>query len=213
MTSSSDQTRATYDRLAPIYDVIAAPFEWPVVRAGLELFAPGRGERVLEVGHGTGRALEVLARAVGDTGRVLGVDLSPRMGEVARRRLAKSGLADKVELRTADATTLSLEPASFDGVFSAFTVETIAEADVPRVLASWREMLRPGGRVVLVTMAPGGGTMASLYAWSHRAFPRLVDCRPLDARALLEAAGFIVERDDRVPLAGLPTALTRALRP
>lgn len=208
----SHDVRATYDALAPIYDVVAAPFEWPVVRAGLELLAAGPGERVLEVGHGTGRALVALARAVGDGGRVLGVDLSPRMGEGARRRLSRAGLGEKVELRTADATALALEPGTFDAVFSAFMVETLPEADVPRVLASWRAALRPGGRLVLVTMAPGGGAMARLYGWSHRAFPQWVDCRPLEARPLVEAAGFVVDRDDRVPLAGIPAAVTRGLR-
>lgn len=210
MTSSAlDTTRATYDALAPVYDVVAAPFEWPVVQRGLTLFAAREGEQVLEIGHGTGRAAEALARAIGPRGHLRAVDLSPRMGEVARRRLERAGLSSVVSLESADATALILAPASLDGIFSAFTVETFPEAALPGLLSSWRAALRPGGRVVLVTMAPGGGAMASLYAWSHRVFPRLVDCRPLDPSPLLTAAGFHVEQQ-RASIAGIPAALTRA---
>lgn len=207
-------TRQNYDRLAPIYDLVAGAFEWPLARRGLEALDLQPGERVLEVGHGTGRALVELARAAGPGGRVLGADLSPRMGEVARRRLHREGLGSRVELLEGDAAALELPEAGLDAVFSAFTLETFPEPAAAQLLAKLRRALRPGGRLVLVSMASGGGgAMSALYAWSHRHFPRLVDCAPIDAAGLLSRAGFGEVRAEARTLAGIAAAVTRARAP
>lgn len=206
--------RANYDRLAPWYDAIAGAFEWPLARLGLAALGARSGERVLEVGFGTGRALAELARAVGADGSVLGVDLSPGMAKVAARRLASEGLAPRVRLEVGDALALPLEPTSLDAAFSAFTLETLPREEAVRLLSHLRQALRPGGRLVLVSMATGDrGAMSSLYAWSHRAFPRLVDCAPIDAPALLEAAGLAEVRSERERLAGIAVSIARAVRP
>ena len=203
-------SRDSYDRLAPFYDAVAAPFEWPMVQRGLALLAAREGERILEVGHGTGRALEALARSVGERGRVVGIDFSPGMARVAQRRVDRAGLGARVVLRTEDATTSALAPSSFDAIFSAFTVEIFDDATAARLLASWRDALAPGGRVVLVSMAAAqAGAMAALYRWSHRRFPAWVDCRPIDAAALLTRAGFCDVQSSTHRLAGLPVAVSR----
>jgi ubiquinone/menaquinone biosynthesis C-methylase UbiE len=209
-----DLTRQNYDRLAPWYDLVAGAFEWPLARRGLEALGLKPGERVLELGHGTGRALVELARAVGPGGRVLGADLSPGMAQVALRRLRDEGLADRVELVTGDALALELPAASLDAAFSAFTLETFPEGAALELLARVRVALRPGGRLALVSMASGGGgAMSALYAWSHRRFPQLVDCAPIDATALLREAGFAEVASDRHHLAGIAVAVTRARTP
>lgn len=206
--------RANYDRLAPWYDLVAGAFEWPLARRGLATLAVRPGERVLEVGFGTGRALVELARAVGPEGAVSGVDLSPGMARVAARRLAAEGLEGRVRLEVGDALALPLTTQSLDAAFCAFTLETLPREVALQLLARLRQALRPGGRVVLVTMAEGDqGPMSALYAWSHRAFPRLVDCAPIDAAALLGAAGFGEVRSERERLAGIAVAITRAVRP
>lgn len=207
-------SRDSYDRLAPIYDLVAAPFEWPMVKRGLALLAAQDHERILEVGHGTGRALVALARSVGEDGHVVGIDFSPGMARVAQRRLHRAGLAPRVVLRTEDVTTAALAPAGFDGIFSAFTVEIFDDATAARLLASWRDALAPGGRVVLVNMAAeDAGTMAALYRWSHRRFPAWVDCRPIDSAALLTRAGFRDVQSTTHRLAGLPVAVSCGWRP
>lgn len=210
MTATPPRAASTYDRLAPFYDLVSGPFEWPWVRAGLERLDARPGERVLEVGHGTGRALVALARAVGPGGHVHGVDLSEGMQRQARTRLVAEGLAERVEFSRADALTLPLPPASLDAVFAAFTLETFPPDDALMVLRRLREALRPEGRVVLVHMAEGGGAMARLYAWSHRAFPSLVDCAPMDGARLLERAGFTRVEAHHGRLAGIPVAVAFA---
>lgn len=206
-------TRRNYDRLAPWYDLLAGAFEWPAAQRGLAAIAVQPGERVLEIGHGTGRALVELARAAGPGGHVLGSDLSPRMAEVARARLEREGLLDRVQLVTGDALALALPEGSLDAAFSAFSLEAFPRPAALELLARVRAALRPGGRVALVSMADGGGgAMAALYAWSHRRFPSLVDCAPIDAAQLLSQAGFLEIRSERHRRLGLAlsTALARA---
>jgi ubiquinone/menaquinone biosynthesis C-methylase UbiE len=104
------------------------------------------GKRVLDVACGTGLVTFEAARAVGETGSVLGVDISGEMVDAARERARELRLAN-VELARMDAETLALPEASFDIALCALGLMY-----VPSPMAAIREMrrvLRPGGRVVL----------------------------------------------------------------
>ncbi len=93
-----------YRAVAPFYDMVSG--EWPVYRAGrvagIESLELRPGDTVLDVGCGTGLSLPLLAEAVGPTGHVIGVDASPQMLAVARRRT--KGIVSTVTLLCADAT-------------------------------------------------------------------------------------------------------------
>jgi ubiquinone/menaquinone biosynthesis C-methylase UbiE len=78
------------------------------------------GDRVLEIGAGSGEVTVPLARHVGPNGQVFATDLSPEMLSVARDRVAAQGL-DNVSFRTVDANRLELAGSRFDAVVSAFT--------------------------------------------------------------------------------------------
>jgi ubiquinone/menaquinone biosynthesis C-methylase UbiE len=86
---SLGQARATYDRLAPWYDWVEAPFEHNARAAGLRLLAARPGEQVLEIGVGSGHTLAALARQVGPKGSLIGIDLSLRMVQATRERLSR----------------------------------------------------------------------------------------------------------------------------
>jgi len=70
------QTRSYYNKIGDVYDFLAERAEAPMRHAGLALLDARIGERVLEIGSGTGHSILALARAVGPTGFVFGVDLS-----------------------------------------------------------------------------------------------------------------------------------------
>jgi demethylmenaquinone methyltransferase/2-methoxy-6-polyprenyl-1,4-benzoquinol methylase len=205
VTRSKAEARSSYDTLSRWYDTLAAS-ERRFAAAGVERLAPATGERVLEIGYGTGWTLVALARLVGSSGRVHGLDLSPGMRVVAERRLRRAGLAERVELTTGDACALPHGPACMDAVFMSFTLELFDTPEIPVVLAECARVLVPGGRICVVAMAAQQppGIALRLYEWAHERFPRAVDCRPIHAAESLEAAGFTLVSVERRSTWGLP---------
>ncbi|MEW5987427.1 MAG: methyltransferase domain-containing protein [Chloroflexota bacterium] len=110
----------------------------------LETTAAGRRPAVLELAHGPGHLLVILAAA---GGRVVGLDLSPEMGRLAQRRLGRAGLAGQVTLLRGRGQELPFANATFDGVLSTFPTEFVLQ---PATLAAVYRVLRPGGRFVIV---------------------------------------------------------------
>ena len=102
-----------------------------------------RGERVLDIGCGTGGTTAELAHAVGPNGSVLGVDISEPLVGAARAQ----GLGNAA-FEVGDATTYSFEAQSFDLVFSRFGVMFFA--DPVAAFANIRRALRPSGRLVFI---------------------------------------------------------------
>ena len=109
------------------------------------------GERVLEVGCGTGAFTVPLAEAVGEHGEVLGADISAAMLASARKRLGEAGLSN-VTLTEADAQTHEFEPDRFDLIASRFGVMFFAD---PRAaFANLLRAARPRGRLCFACWGP-----------------------------------------------------------
>ena len=201
-----------YDRFPRIYDVVGELGERQLREAGLRLLEARPTERVLEIGCGAGRATLDLARGVGPTGSVVGVDLSAAMLGLARERLARGGLASQVGLLRADARCLPFEPSVFDAIFTSFTLELFDDLAIGQVLADCRRCLRPSGRLGVVALSARGraSPVRRLYEWSHRRWPMAIDCRPIDVEGCLVAAGFALVESAEVTTWGLPTTLALA---
>ena len=121
-----------------------------VARILLEAAAAVPGERVLDVGCGTGATLIPFAAAVGPKGHATGIDIAAPMLERARERVAEQGLTN-VTLLQADAQVHGFAPASFDLVTSRFGVMFFADPT-----AAFRNLcgaLRPGGRLCMAVWA------------------------------------------------------------
>ena len=196
---SKAETKAFYDKISHVYDLLADHSEGPVRRAGLEKLNARPGEKVLEIGFGTGHCLVSLAQSVGPAGKVYGLDLSERMLQVARDTLHKAGLAERVELSCGDALKLAYLSDNLDAIYMSFTLELFDTPEIPKVLAECKRVLRPGGRIVVVGVSKegDGGIILRAFEWSHRHFPNLVDCRPILVRQSLEGAGFRIESAER----------------
>ena len=115
----------------------------PFGRAALERLAPAAGERILDVGCGSGGTLLELSARVGAQGQVLGADISRPLLEHAERRCAAAGLSN-VGVLQADAATARFER-PFDAVFSRFGVMFFA--DPVAAFGNLRQALVPGGRL------------------------------------------------------------------
>lgn len=202
-------TRTFYDRISGVYDLISDAGEHECRIKGLELLDVQGGEQVLEIGYGTGHALLELAQAVGDAGKVHGVDISQGMYEVAGDRLAKAGLTDRVDLQVHEAPPLPYDDQLFDAVTMSFTLELFPEEVIPCVLAECRRVLKPSGRLGVVSMAlPAEDERESFlektYKWMHHHFPHIVDCRPIDVHGVVTEAGFAVQREEELHILSLP---------
>jgi SAM-dependent methyltransferase len=101
----------------------------------------GSGERVLDIGCGTGIVARLAAARVGDTGSVVGLDLNEGMLAVASR------IAPDVEWRQGDAASLPFPDDSFDVVLSQFALMFFTDRD--RAIREMGRVVRPGGRILV----------------------------------------------------------------
>jgi ubiquinone/menaquinone biosynthesis C-methylase UbiE len=111
-----------------------------------EVLAPAAGERILEVGSGTGYYTLDLAGWVGPQGAVEILDIQQEMLDHTMRRAAEAGLAN-LEPTCADAASLPYEDGSFDAVVLITTLGEIPNRD--SAMAEIARVLRPGGRLVV----------------------------------------------------------------
>ncbi len=164
----------------------------------LRLAAPAPGERVLDVGCGGGITSAALARAVSPGGRVLGLDVSAVILDVARRRFAAQ---DNLEFALGDAATMPLPAAGYDLVTSRFGVMFFP--DPVGAFTHLRAALAPAGRLAFVCwQAPERNPWMALavqaaFGILPRPEPQPPDAPgpfayadPVRLRGILEAAGF-----------------------
>jgi demethylmenaquinone methyltransferase/2-methoxy-6-polyprenyl-1,4-benzoquinol methylase len=144
-----EAVRDLYDRLAPVYDAVAWAYDLAgsgrFHRRAVEALDLRPGDTAVDLACGTGVNLPHLAEAVGAGGRVVAVDLSPKMLARARRRAEANGW-ENVELVEADVREFAF-PEPVHGVVSTFGLEMVPEHDavIERAVAA----LAPGGRIVV----------------------------------------------------------------
>ncbi|MFF8351958.1 class I SAM-dependent methyltransferase [Streptomyces chartreusis] len=208
-----------FKNAADSYDRGGVGFFTPMGRRLVELAAPQPGERVLDVGCGRGAALFPAARAVGPTGRAVGIDIADTMIEAARAEAARTG-AGNVELLVMDAERPSFARRSFDLVLGSYSILFLPDA--PAALARYPRIMTPAGRLaftcpvfeadsfpflppVFTPMIPASVPAALPADWQPGELRRryngwLSDVELL--RATLGEAGFtdVAVRDQAVPM-------------
>ncbi|MCA9125787.1 MAG: methyltransferase domain-containing protein [Planctomycetales bacterium] len=211
----SNVTQRFYDRISSVYDLIADGGEHQARERGLAALAVRPGESVLEIGYGTGHSMVQLAQSVGPGGHVTGIDISPGMRKQTGGRVTKAGVEELVDLLVGEIPPLPMENDSFDVVSMSFTLELFSRETIPVVLAECRRVLKPGGRLGIVSMAEveDGETESILersYVWMHTHFPHIVDCQPIAVERLIEDAGFKISSQERYSLFTMPVAIVVA---
>ena len=139
----SRRVERVYSILARVYD---GAFDWalgPGRRIAVSALPVKPGERVLEVGVGTGLSLPYYPSDC----HVSGIDISEAMLERARERVDELGRAD-IDLRRMDASALSYPDETFDHVLAPYVISVVPEPE--RVMAEIRRVCKPGGTVMVV---------------------------------------------------------------
>lgn len=201
-----EEARQAYDRLSRIYDYTIGAFGRKYSAMALRRLSVTDGERVLEIGFGTGHCLQLMAELVGQTGRVCGIDLSSRMIGRTRRRLDRAGLAGRVSLCCGDVAHLPLAGNAFDAVLACFVLEVLDTPEIPVVLEEISRVLKPGGRLGVASMSKENGESAPvrLYEWVHNRWPKYVGSRPIYAEQWLLDAGYGIRSKEKFRVCRLP---------
>jgi ubiquinone/menaquinone biosynthesis C-methylase UbiE len=178
-----------YRKIAPGYDIWARVTESKARDRCLEIAAIQDGESVLEVAVGTGLAFERILKA-NPAGRNEGIDLTEAMLIRAEKRAASTGVKS-YRLIVGDAYALDFPDNEFDVLINNYMFDLLPEDDFPTVLAEFRRVLRPGGRLLLVNMTKGMRWYNSIWEWVYRMNPAwLGGCRGVQVLPVLGQVGF-----------------------
>ena len=199
-------TRARYQRLSPIYDLMEGMAEGRYRPWREKLWALVEGPRVLEVGVGTGKNMPYWPKGMQTLAPparagVTAIDLTPGMLDFARRRANELGLT--ADLQLGDVQALDFPDHTFDA-----TVATFVFCSVPDPVLGLRELarvVRPGGQVLLLehmrsANALIGAVMDTLNPIVVRIMGANINRRTVDN---MQASGLHIERVEDLGLGGI----------
>jgi phosphatidylethanolamine/phosphatidyl-N-methylethanolamine N-methyltransferase len=139
----SDFVERVYERLASVYDLTFGPTLHPGRLHARDRMVIAPGDRILEVGVGTG----INASLYPSHCHVTGIDLSTSMLDKARERVARQDLRN-IRLLEMDAAALTFADNSFDIVYAPYLVSVVP--DPVHVVKEMRRVCRPGGRIIIL---------------------------------------------------------------
>ena len=183
-----ESVKAAYRRYAAVYDAVFGPVLQPGRKAVLQALRLRPGERVLEVGVGTGLSLPLYPRDVSITG----IDVSSEMLDKARRRVARQRLANVEALLEMDAERMSFADASFDKVVAMYVVSVVERPD--RLLAELHRVCRPHGEIFLVNHVRSDNRFIAAVEKGLARFSDKLGFRPdFELRDMVADAGELTE--------------------
>ncbi len=173
----TSRVREVFDSVADRYDVMNDLMSlglhriWK--RIAVATLRPRAGQRILDLAGGSGDLSRLLARAVGDTGRVVLSDINRSMIERGRDRLLDAGLCGNLQFVQADAEALPFATGSFDALIIGFGLRNVTRKEA--ALAEMHRVLRPGGTALILEFSHlRESWLAKVYdLYSFQVLPRL----------------------------------------
>jgi demethylmenaquinone methyltransferase/2-methoxy-6-polyprenyl-1,4-benzoquinol methylase len=149
-----EQIRALFDRIAPVYDQLNAWLSlgqhqiWK--RMAVKWSQPAAGATCLDLCCGSGDLAQMLARAVGPSGQVFGLDFSSEQLAIARRRSSHLAANLKITWVEADALNIPFEAQTFDAITMGYGLRNVR--DIPACLQEVHRVLKPGCRAAILDL-------------------------------------------------------------
>lgn len=166
-----------FDNIAPTYDklnhIMSLNIDRMWRRRVMRIVRRAKAHKIMDVATGTGDLAIAMAKRV-DRTQILGVDLSEEMLAVARRKIEKQGLEERIMLEKGDAENLSMVASeSIDAVTVAFGVRNFE--NIERGLSELYRTLKPGGKLVVLEFSiPKNRLVRWVYSqYAHRLLPRI----------------------------------------
>lgn len=201
-----------YEEISRHYDFWARFIESRAHGRCLELAAIQDGESVLEVAVGTGLIFEQILK-INPKGRNEGIDLSEAMLSRARQSAERSGTMN-YRLSVGDAYNLAFLTDSFDVVINSYMFDLVPEEDFSAVLGEFKRILRPGGRLVVVSMAIGEHWYNSLWQGIYWMNPVWYGgCRGVYLLPYLESLGFEETKREFISQLTFPSEVVYGVKP
>ena len=193
MPSHSDTRKDFFEKIAPYYDIsvdlLTIGLYAKFLRKAIDILAPQKGEKILDLCSGTGRAASWIAQTVGKEGEVIGMDVAKPMVEVAKNRYGKLG---NVIFLQKDVTQPWGYQNYFDGIFTSFSLHEISELDRPRIIEQSYLALKEKGRMVIADFNPElSGRSKTLLLIFFKLFEREnLNFFSIDQKEMLKKVGF-----------------------
>jgi len=205
-----NKTQNNYDRLSRWYDLIEGWGEKSICVDAIRLINIKSGEKILEVGSGTGANLLRIKNIVKNC-EIVGLDLSNKMCQQAKRKTKEIKISP-FDLVNGNAIHLPFPKNHFDVLFLMFTLEIIPKEYISFALSECKRVLKPNGRICIGAMSAEklNRLMMRLYQWSIHHFPEVVDCQPIDLEFMMKNAGFVPSVNLAHFLWGLPVRILLA---
>jgi phosphatidylethanolamine/phosphatidyl-N-methylethanolamine N-methyltransferase len=175
-----EAVKAAYRRYAKVYDTVFGPVLQPGRKAVVEALACRPGDRVLEVGVGTGLSLPLYSPQV----KITGIDVSSEMLAKARARVARDKLVNVEGLLEMDAENMAFPDATFDKVVAMYVVSVVRRP--AQLLAELHRVCRPDGEIFIVNHVRSDNPIVGAVEKSLGRFSNQLGFRPdFELRELL----------------------------
>lgn len=144
-----------FEEIAPYYDKMNGIMSMGMVKGWHKFMFKKAGKiegfTVADIGCGTGEISFMASERVGADGRVLGIDITPGMLEMAKVKMKDLNLPKDVEFVVGDALNLQYDENSFDLVTSGYMLRNVT--DIPKALGEMYRVLKPGHKVIVAELA------------------------------------------------------------
>jgi ubiquinone/menaquinone biosynthesis C-methylase UbiE len=205
-----NQIQNNYDRLSRWYDLIEGWGEKSICVDAIKLINIQSGEKILEVGSGTGTNLLRISNTLKNC-EIVGLDLSIKMCQQAKIKTKR--INDyPLGLVNGNGIHLPFPENYFDVLYLLFTLEIIPSEYISYSLSECKRVLKPDGRICVSAMSAEkkNHLMMRMYQWSIVHFPEVVDCQPIDLESIMKNAGFEPLVNQFQLLWGLPVRILLA---